>query len=122
MRKAQLMILGVILLGMFATAPSASALIAPADKITIAGILMDKSCGADMKMDAKTHDKDCMQMPDCVKSGYGVVTDDGKFIVFDAKGNKDAAAWLKATKLQTNLKVTVTGTMEKDVLKVDTLK
>src|SRR5258706_11324681 len=81
------------------------------DKVTVKGILMDKSCAVDMKMDAKTHDKDCSQMADCVKSGYGVVTADGKFLAFDAKGNKDAVAWLKATKEKTNLQVTVTGTM-----------
>ena len=92
------------------------------DKVTITGILMDKSCAVDMKMDAKTHDKDCMQMADCAKSGYGIVNDAGKFIAFDAKGNKEVTAWLKTTKLKTNLKVTVTGTMDKDVLKVDTLK
>ena len=118
MRRVQLLFLGVILLGMISTASLASG----DDKVTITGILMDKSCAVDMKMDAKGHDKDCMQMADCAKSGYGVVTDAGKFIAFDAKGNKDTTAWLKATKLKTNLKVTVTGTMDKDVLKVDTLK
>ena len=113
MRKIQLLFLGAIFLGTLASAQ---------DKVTITGILMDKSCGVDMKLEAKGHDKDCMQMADCAKSGYGVVTDAGKFVAFDAKGNKDTTAWLKATKLKTNLKVTVTGTMDKDVLKVDTLK
>ena len=88
----------------------------------ISGILMDKACAVDMKMDAKGHDKDCAQMPDCVKSGYGVVTSDGKFLPFDAKGNQQATAWLKATKLKTNLKITVTGTVDKGVLKVTTLQ
>jgi len=123
MRKAQLLFLGVVIfVGMISTAGVASAMFAPEDKVTITGILMDKSCSAEMKMDAKTHDKDCMQMADCAKSGYGIVTDDGKFIAFDAKGNKEVTAWLKTTKLKANLKATVTGTMEKNVLKVDTLK
>jgi hypothetical protein len=115
MRKAQLLFLGVVLL-------AATCVASADDKVTINGILMDKSCSVDMKMDAKTHDKDCMLMADCAKSGYGVVTDAGKFIAFDAKGNKEVTNWLKTTKLKTNLKVTVTGTMDKDVLKVDTLK
>jgi len=122
MRKTQLLFLSAILLTMIATVSLAAARSAPDDKVTITGILMDKSCAVDMKMDAKGHDKDCNQMADCAKSGYGVVTDDGKFLAFDAKGNKDAVAWLKATKQKTNLKVTVTGTREKDVLKVETLK
>jgi hypothetical protein len=90
--------------------------------VTIAGILMDKSCAVEMKMDAQGHDKDCALMPDCVKSGYGVVTTGGKFVKFDANGDKQVAAWLKATKLKTNLQITVTGTMDKDILKVATLK
>ena len=85
------------------------------------GILMDKSC-RDSKEDAKAHDKGCNLMPDCVKSGYGLVTADGKYLVFDAKGNKEASAWLKATKKKKDLEVTVTGTLDKDVLKVTTIK
>ncbi len=115
MRKA---LLGILVLALAAAAAAAGA----ADQVTVKGILMDKSCGVDMKMDAKTHDKDCLQMDDCVKSGYGVVTPDGKFVVFDAKGNKDAAAWIKTTKQKTNIQVTVTGTMDKNVLKVSEIK
>jgi hypothetical protein len=91
---------------------------------TVTGILMDKSCAkGDMgKQDPKTHDKGCNLMPDCVKSGYGVVTDDGKYLTFDAAGNKQATAWLKATKEKTNLKVTVTGAVEKDTIKVTSIK
>src|SRR2546425_6105245 len=113
MRKTLLLVLALGL---------ASGLAYADDKVTVKGILMDKSCAVDMKMDAKGHDKDCGQMADCAKSGYGVVTDDGKFVAFDAKGNKDAAAWLKATKQKTNLQVTVTGTMDKNVLKVASIQ
>ncbi len=91
------------------------------DKTTVTGYLMDKSC-SDAKSDAKTHDKGCLEMADCVKSGYGVVTPEGKFLAFDAKGNKDAAAWIKSSKKKTELTVTITGTMDKDVLKVASIK
>ena len=50
------------------------------------------------------------------------MTADGKYLVFDAKGNKEASAWLKATKKKKDLEVTVTGTLDKDVLKVTTIK
>ena len=91
------------------------------DKTTVTGYLMDKSC-SDAKSDAKTHDKGCLEMADCVKSGYGVVTPEGKFLAFDAKGNKDAAAWIKASKKKTELTVTVTGTVDKDTIKVASIK
>jgi hypothetical protein len=110
-----------ILLAVFALALAVTAF-AQDKTVTVAGILMDKACAVDMKMDAKGHDKDCALMPDCIKSGYGIVTADGKFVKLDEKGNKDALAWVKATKLKTNLQVTATGTMDKDVLKVATLK
>jgi hypothetical protein len=91
------------------------------DKVTVTGYLMDKSC-ADTKTEARTHDKGCLEMADCIRSGYGVVTPEGKFLAFDAKGNKDAAAWIKTTKKKTEITVTVTGTMDKDVLKVASIK
>jgi len=121
--KKTLLVISALALAVcaFAAVPT-PAVPTPDDKtVTVAGILMDKSC-SDMKMDAKGHDRECGLMPDCVKSGYGIVTTDGKFVLLDAKGNKDAQAWLKATKLKTNLQVTATGTMDKDVLKVATLK
>ncbi len=120
MRKFQLLLLTAALVAVMS--PSQATAAGADEKVTVSGILMDKSCAVDMKMDAKSHDKDCGLMADCIKSGYGIVTEDGKFVPLDAKGNKDAQAWLKATKMKTNLKVTATGTMDKNVLKVDTLK
>jgi hypothetical protein len=118
MRKLQFLLLTAALVAIMSPSHAAAA----DDKVTVSGILMDKSCAVDMKMDAKSHDKDCGLMADCIKSGYGIVTADGKFVALDAKGNKDAQAWLKATKQKTNLQVTATGVMDKNVLKVDTLK
>ena len=113
MRKVLLTILALSL---------AAGMAAAADTVTLKGILMDKSCAVDMKMDAKTHETSCNQMADCAKSGFCVVTSEGKFVAFDAKGNKDAATWLKNTKEKSNLQVTVTGTMDRNVLKVAEIK
>lgn len=97
-----------------------------AEQKTISGYLMDKACSADAikkgeKM-AKEHGVDCALMDDCVRSGYGVFTSEGNFLPFDAAGNKKAMAALKATKKQNDLRVTVTGDVTGDSIRVATLK
>lgn len=97
-----------------------------AEQKTVTGYLMDKACSADAikkgEKVAKEHDVGCALMDDCVKSGFGVVTSDGKFLAFDAAGNKRAVAALKSTKKKTDLQVSVTGDLSGDIIKVTTLK
>jgi hypothetical protein len=68
------------------------------------------------------HKRDCALMPDCQKSGYGVVTYDSKFLKFDESGNRKALAALKASKKEDDLKVEVSGEIQGDTIKVATLK
>src|SRR5256885_6069145 len=97
-----------------------------AEKKTVSGYLMDKACSADAvkkgEKVAKEHGVDCALMDDCAKSGFGVFTSDGKFLPFDAAGNKKALAALKASKKKTDIHVTVTGDVSGDNIKVATLK
>ena len=69
------------------------ALSAPLAAEAIEGYLIDKSCSAKLAKEgvdaAKTHTKDCALMPNCKNSGYGVVTEDGKFLKLTSK----ATAW-----------------------------
>ena len=97
-----------------------------AEQKTISGYLIDKACSADAmkkgeKM-AKEHGVSCALMDDCAQSGFGVYTTDGKFVAFDAAGNKRAMAALKASKKQTDLQVTATGDVSGDTMKVASLK
>ena len=110
-----------VLLFTVALAIAAGAWAAPA-KVTLNGILIDKACSKDPKTVPAEHGKDCALMDDCVKSGYGVVAADGKFTPFDTMGSKTALRWLNTTKATKNLKVTVTGTMDGGVLKVENIK
>jgi len=100
--------------------------LAAAEQKTLSGYLMDKACSADAikkgQAVAKAHDVGCALMDDCIQSGYGVLTSDGKFITFDAAGNKRAVAALKASKKKSDLQVTVTGDVSGDSVKVATLK
>ena len=58
---------------------------------------------------------------DCSKSGYGLMTSDGKYLKFDEAGNTKALAALKATTKEKDLKATVTGTKDGDTIKVESV-
>jgi len=100
------------------------ALAAPAAELE--GLLMDKMCSAKVASEgvkaAKMHTRDCALMPNCVSSGFGVVTADGKFHPLDAKGNEKAEAALKASKKKDDLRVKVTGEQEDAAFRVVSLK
>lgn len=91
---------------------------------TIKGHLIDVSCGTEKDANATTaakHDKPCLEMDDCVKSGYGVMTADNKFYKFDTAGNQNARKMIKATDKGADWRVTVVGTVAGDNIAVQTL-
>jgi len=97
------------------------------------GILSDVRCwtagtagdGTDMKMNPEKHTIACLKMPDCMKSGYGIVMKDtaGKyeFYKFDAAGTKMAVDLLNNTTKTDNMTITVIGTKQKDMIKVESI-
>lgn len=100
---------------LFASLPLAAA--------TVEGVLVDKACSADMSFnDAKGHSKDCAMMEDCRKSGFGVVTAEGKFLKFDAAGDQKAVEALEATDKEEGIMVSVDGKIDGDMIKVSSLK
>lgn len=96
------------------------------ERATVQGFLVDRMCASQHASEGEKfgamHKRDCALMPDCVKSGYGVLTSDGKFLTFDEAGNKKALAAVKATKKQDDLRVEVTGTPNGDTIKVASLQ
>lgn len=105
----------------------------------IKGILLDKECSAQAEesisnsspdgpsiqggmLAAEAHTRECLRAPKCEKSGYGVYTADGKFLLFDAAGNRKAVDALRLSKRDTDIRVDVTGEIEGDTIKVVTLK
>ena len=92
----------------------------------VQGVLMDKMCSAKAvsggQKAAAAHDRECALTTACQKSGFGVYTSDDKWLTFDAAGNKKALAVLKGSKKADNLKVTVTGDVTGDTIKVASLK
>ncbi|MGI8745939.1 MAG: hypothetical protein ACR2NN_25835 [Bryobacteraceae bacterium] len=85
---------------------------------TWTGTVVDVMCHGN---DLANHTRKCATSPNCSKSGYGLVTADGKFVKFDEAGNAKALATLKASEKEKDLKATVTGTMDGDVIKVESI-
>lgn len=81
------------------------------------GTVVDVMCKG---KDVANHTKECALS--CAKSGFGLVTSDGQFYKFDETGNAKALAALKKTSKDKDLRATVTGTMDGDVIKVDSIQ
>lgn len=113
MRKAVLILLAAAALGAFAA------------DTQVKGFLVDMACGREEGSRPDfgiKHSKECLQMPDCAASGYGVLTDDKKIIRFDPAGNEQAKKFIADLKKTTDIKVTVTGSMTGDMMKVSKIE
>jgi hypothetical protein len=80
------------------------------------GTLVDVMC---KDKDIAGHTKKCAV--GCAKSGFGLVTSDGKFVKFDEAGNSKALAALKATDKEKDLKAKVEGTLDGDIVQVSSI-
>ncbi len=87
---------------------------------TFFGVLMDECC-SDIE-DPALHETNCMFMEGCRESGYGldIRQEDGSwvFYMFDEAGQQLTLDYLEQTERVDGLYVTVTGTMENEVIKV----
>lgn len=93
---------------------AAVAISAFAADTTVKGHLVDLACAAEDGSKAgfgAKHSKGCLQMPDCEKSGYGVLTDDKKVIKFDAAGNAAAKKFIADLTKKNDIRVSVTGSV-----------
>jgi hypothetical protein len=81
------------------------------------GTVVDVMCKG---KDLANHTSKCAV--NCAKGGYGLVLSDGKFVKFDETGNAKALAALKATSKEKDIKAKVTGTLEDDVIKVESIE
>lgn len=86
------------------------------------GYLVDKMCGAKMtgeKGEAKAmkHTKDCALEDHCKASGFGIVTG-GAYVKFTDASDAKAVKFLEGTKMESNIYVKVTGTMDGEKLNV----
>lgn len=82
--------------------------------------VVDVNCSAKVASAPDTHTRACALK--CAESGFGIITQDKKFIKFDAAGNKEITAALKASDKKDHLRVDVSGEVEGDTLKVTSIK
>lgn len=105
MKKTIFLTFALCFLASFAFAQATTAVITK--EVTIKGIVIDNAClGANKDKAAefvKTHPKSCALMPDCAKSGYSIVTEDGKVYKFDKNSNKKVEEFLKKEDSKTNV-------------------
>ena len=108
-----------LLAGLAATAPGTT---------TIKGVIIDKQCSSKATgieggmIVAEAHTRECALTPACQKSGYGVFTWDQKFLSFDAAGSRKALELIKASKKLDDFEVEVTGVVDGNTIKVESLK
>lgn len=113
--------LGLVTTLVFAFALSTQLLMARVDDQTFTGNLIDTACATKTAghMDkVKGHPRSCSLMEGCTKSGFGIVTSDGKFHKFDEAGNKLALTLLQNSKTEKDVVVTVTGSEDAGTIKV----
>ena|ERR1041385_7573580 len=84
---------------------------------SFSGTVVDVMCRG---KDLAGHTRECSLS--CAKSGFGVVTAEGKFLKFDESGNARTLSALKKLAKDKDLKAKVTGTLDGDLLKVDAIE
>lgn len=83
--------------------------------------LMDTNCSSKKATLEHPEDHTAGCAMKCSKSGYGAVID-GKYVKFDKKGDKLAAAALNKTTKKDHLTVTIDGERKGDQINVKSLK
>jgi hypothetical protein len=94
-----------------------ASLVGAAAAESFSGTVVDVMCRG---KDLAGHTRECAVS--CAKSGYGLVTGDGKFLKFDEAGNARALTTLKKLTRDKDLKAKVSGTLNGDLLKVETIE
>lgn len=82
--------------------------------------VIDTSCSKKAASNADAHTRECALA--CAKSGFGIMTQDDKFLKFDKKGDEEILKELKASDKTDHLRVDVTGDVQGSTIKVKSVK
>jgi hypothetical protein len=82
--------------------------------------VIDVKCSQKAAANPDAHTRACAL--GCAASGFGIVTQDGNFLKFDAAGNQKILEALKASSKKDHLRVDVTGDVGDGSLKVISIK
>lgn len=95
-------------------------------RVHLHGTLIDVTCWNDRAGNASTllreHTKRCLEMPECIRSGYLIVTLDGHVYKMDAVSNQSMTRWIAGTPHDANWRVDVKGRMRDGVLDVSRIR
>ena len=91
-------------------------------KVHLHGTLIDMTCWNARTGNTATllreHSKSCLEMPDCIRSGYAIVTADGKVYKMDPASNESTTKWIAATSRDADWRVNVKGRVQDGLLDV----
>lgn len=82
--------------------------------------VIDTSCSKKAAANADAHTRECAMA--CAKSGFGIMTQDDKFLKFDKKGDAEILEQLKASDKTDHLRVDVTGDVQGSTIQVKSVK
>jgi hypothetical protein len=82
--------------------------------------LVDKACSRKVAANPDAHTRDCALK--CAGTGYGIVSDDGKFLKFDSAGDQEALKLLNGTDKKDHIRVTVDGDEKDGTIAVKSVK
>jgi len=83
---------------------------------SFSGTVVDVMCRG---KDLASHTRECALT--CARTGFGLVTPDGKFLKFDEAGNARTLSALRKATQEKDLKAVVTGDAEGDMIKVQSI-
>ena len=93
--------------------------------VTVKGHLIDAVCGSALARKGHSgvaHSRTCLRSPACSDGGYGVLTEDKRFITFDAGGNEKAKKLIEEISKETDIQVTVTGSVDGNKMSVSKIE
>lgn len=82
--------------------------------------VVDVNCSKKVAANPDAHTRSCALA--CAKSGFGILTKDGQYLKFDAKGNREIKKELEASHEKDHLRVNVKGDVQGDTLMVSSVK
>jgi hypothetical protein len=90
------------------------------------GYLLDGECARTRKATetglGPKHTTECLRMPACDRSGYGLLTDSNEYLRFDENGNRQVRELLLKARIQKDWRIVVQGRRSGDVLQVQKIK
>ena len=111
--------------GVAGNSPNSNPVSPPATR-SWSGYLLDGECARERKAKetdlGPKHTTQCLRMPACADSGYGLLTDNNEYLPFDENGNRQARELVSKAHIQANWRIVVQGKRSGDVLQAQKIK